>query len=257
LRPTLENLASQATGEYEIIVGLDGYEPGPMPVISERITYYHEHKPIGMRAMINKLSQLAKGEYLLKIDAHCIVSKGFDEELSASCEHEWIMIPRQYSLDGESFTRNPKRKHVDYWYMTAPVLTDEHKSLSTKRWYERRNDLVIDDTMSFQGSFWFMRKAEFIPYNVIDYGSWAMEAVELGNKFRLRGGRVVVNKKIWYAHLFKGKKYRRKFPISKSTIYKSVDSAYKHWMVDNKEFMKRLVEKFNPPTWENFDWSQA
>ena len=254
--PTLNDLIKNATGDYEIIIGFDGYEE-PIPS-NDRIKIYKEPVSNGMRSMINKLVGLAKGEYIIKMDAHCIVSPGFDEELVKSHEDGWIMIPRQYSLHGATFTRNLDKRYTDYWYLTAPTFTqdDETQSLSTKRWHHKKSKLRVDGTMSFQGSFWFMKKSEFQPYDIVNYGGWGRESVELGNNFRLKGGKVVVNKDIWYAHLFKGRKYKRRFPLSKDSVIKSVTYAYQDWMVKHQCFMKSLVDKFNPPTWENFDWSK-
>lgn len=73
----------------------------------------------------------------------------------------------------------------------------------------KRQDVLIDDLMTMQGSCWFMSRKHWD--NCIkemdseNYGPFTQEAQEISNKTWLSGGRVIVNKKTWYAHMHKGK----------------------------------------------------
>lgn len=87
------------------------------------------------------------------------------------------------------------------------------------------------------------------------YGGWAQEPAEIGNKTWLGGGRVVVNKKCWYAHLHKGKRFPRNFHMD---VVRGHNYAAWFWM--NNLWEKRihdidwLVDKFWPiPSWPE-DW---
>jgi hypothetical protein len=64
--------------------------------------------------------------------------------------------------------------------------------------------MMIDETMTFGGSVWFMTKEHFQnrlhEMSSEGYGTFNLEQHELGLKTWLGGGRVMVNKHTWYAH---------------------------------------------------------
>ena len=120
---------------------------------------------MGMRSAINTAASLAKGEYLLKCDAHCMFAEGFDEVLKAECEKNWIVIPSRYSLDAENWCiKDTGKRRVDYHYLCLPFDYPGygkgydpglHGSVWNQRGREREN-IMLDDEMSFQGSCWFI-----------------------------------------------------------------------------------------------------
>jgi len=131
-------------------------------------------------------------------------------------------------------------------------------------WWDRgvqRADLKydIDDNMSFQGSCWFMKRKWFTDFlggmsEDPIYAGWAQEPTEIGCKTWLGGGAVKVNKKVWYAHLHKGRRYPRDYRPDESGIIKGHNYSAWYWMTNQwKERihdMAWLVEKFMPvPTW--------
>ena len=102
LEKTIRDVLSNAEGEIEIIVELDGYIPEPQIVMNDdRVIFIHHKESIGQRACINHAAKLAKGKYIMKLDAHCAMDKGFDVKLAQDCEPEWTVIPRMYNLDVE------------------------------------------------------------------------------------------------------------------------------------------------------------
>jgi len=266
LQKTIDGIIEQATGQFEVIVGLDGYSPNPPIINHPKVKIIHSAKGLGMRKMINAMVDMAQGEFILKTDAHCIFDKGFDEKLSGDCDDNWVSTLNQCSLDGDTWAR--KENQIDYWYLSAPegiLENGRHEGLHAIRWWGRsdeKKDVIIDDQMSFQGSCWFTTKKHFHNMELMDtngFGDFANEACEIGMKTWMSGGRVVINKKTWYAHLSKGKKYGRGYFLSKQAV---IDSSK-----FNREFcmkkiwpkaiydMRWLVEKFAPvPTWENFNW---
>ena len=91
------------------------------------------------------------------------------------------------------------------------------------------------------------------------YGGFIQEPQEIGLKTWLGGGRVVVNKKTWYAHLHKGKTYGRGYPVRAKEFHDGSTYSTDFWM--NNRWSRRvhdmrwLVEKFAPvPTWEGYQW---
>ena len=76
---TVADLFVKAAGDLEVIVVVDGPSEYAVPEMDDNLVVYHNQKPHGMRAAINQAASIAKGEYLLKLDAHCMFAAGFDE----------------------------------------------------------------------------------------------------------------------------------------------------------------------------------
>jgi hypothetical protein len=92
-------------------------------------------------------------------------------------------------------------------------------------------------------------------YDVERYGTFSNEFQEVGLKAWLSGGRVVVNKKTWYAHLHKGKKYGRGWPLGRHDADQAAQYT-KKWVTDEAwderqvRPFKWLIHKFWPvPGW--------
>ena len=219
LQRTIDDLSEKAEGEIEIIVVLDGYWPSPMLKNDSRVITLHQgtvHDNLGMRAAINAGVSISKGEYIMKVDEHVMMDQGYDVKLVADCQDNWVVIPRRKRLDAETWTLiEDGRPDIDYMYIEYPYVKplDKTQGLHGAEWKQRgfeRKDVLIDDTPSMQGSCWFLsRKYWDRIIGEMDsslYGTFTMEAQEIGMKTWLSGGRVVVNKKTFYAHWHKGSK---------------------------------------------------
>ena len=99
LQNTVDNLRNKAEGEIEIIVVLDG---AMADIKNADIVLFNEER-IGMRDSINKGVQASKGEYIMKIDAHCMVGQGWDKKLLIDIQDDWVVVPRRYKLDIEKW----------------------------------------------------------------------------------------------------------------------------------------------------------
>jgi glycosyltransferase involved in cell wall biosynthesis len=263
LPQTVADVLKNARGDVDVIAVLDGYWPEPPLPADPRLHIIHRGKAQGMRPAINAAVGFSRGEYLMKLDAHCMVGEGFDEILKADCDGDWIVVPRRYPLDPESWKIQDNGKiPVDYHYLSYPLATtDPFLGLHGSPWRQRSNgreQLLIDDEMSSQGSCWFMSRKHWDNrigrMEIENYGNFIQEFQELGLKTWLGGGAVKVNKRTWYAHLHKGKKYGRGYWISSQENDAGADFAMRYWMLDRWEARKRdlrwLIEKFSPvPTW--------
>ena len=256
LQKTIQDLRQKAVGEIEIIAVLDGYWP-PITEIENCpcVTYIHFSEPRGMRNAINSAVAIAKGEYILKVDAHVMFDKGYDVALPEFCEKDWVVVPRRYALDPVKWERTDNPKYpVDYMYLS----NDFHGVI----WEEKNKDenmkvKVYDDLMSAQGSCWFMRRDYFHELELMDeghFGTFASEFQEVGLKCWLSGGRVIVNKKVWYAHWHKTES--RGYSLSQAEGQKAV-AHVEYWMAGGYKWPKQkydiqwLVEHFAPvPTWK-------
>lgn len=269
LTNTIEDVLKKAAGEIEVLVYLD--EKPPERFV-DGVTYLHSDKPRGMRAGINACVKASTGEFLLKADGHCMFAEGFDEILRADMQDNWIVIPRRYSLDAENWHIEENGKSPrDYHYLCYPDPGKAHdQGMHGVEWSRRgreRKHISIDDTPSFQGSCWFMKRTWFDFLGGMKeegYGSFCQEPQELGNSTWLGGGEVKVNKKTWYAHLHKGKRYGRMYSRSHHEDTYGHNWSALYWM--NNQWEKRihdmgwLIEKFWPmPTWpENYkdEWTE-
>src|SRR3972149_6578796 len=121
LQRTIDDLLEKAEGEIEVIVVLDGYWPNPMLKGDPRVIIIHQgevHNNLGMRVAINAGMSIAEGEYVMKVDEHCMFDQGYDEKLKADYEDNWLVVPRRYRLDAENWkVIEDGRSPVDYMYV--------------------------------------------------------------------------------------------------------------------------------------------
>lgn len=266
LQRTIEDILEKAEGEIEIIAVLDGYWPDPELKENDRLVIIHKGTSQGMRSAINAGVSVAKGEFIMKVDGHCMFDKGFDLKILNNIEKNWIVIPRRKRLDAEKWDiKDVGKPDVDYEYLSYPE--DPHDfggaGLNGRIWTERileRANIDIDDTPASQGSCWVMHKEYFHELELMDdasFGPFWNESQELAFKCILSGGRYVVNKNTWYAHLHKGKVYGRGYTMDTKWLTQGRNftmkffSGQKAWH-KQKYPLSYLIEKFMPmPTWDD------
>ena len=115
---------------------------------------------------------------------------------------------------------------------------------------------MIDDTLTFQGSFWFMTRDWLDKNNFMKDEGYnelhAQEAVYLGNTTWMNGVEVKVNKNTWYCHAH----MKRAYGINNRKREQCYIYAYKHWVQDNKDGFIKLIDRFWPiPNWPE-DWKE-
>lgn len=260
--------ASQLGEEVEVIVVADGVKVSLTP--DPRLKVLKLVKNVGMTGAVNAGIAESKGEYIMKVDAHCVFCDGFDKLMLADAEVDSLMYPRKYSVDENNWSRG-RGRYTDYFYLCHPtkVLYRDGKDLKegymmTPQVWRKKNDKLIDETMSMQGSFWmanreyFMKNIGYHDNRPETYGPMAGDQYELGLKYWLNGGTMKVNKKVWYGHLCKTKRHYRARTFNRrhkgGVAKKHWVWATDHWTNDKEPNMKRkfvwLVEKFSPvPTW--------
>jgi glycosyltransferase involved in cell wall biosynthesis len=277
LQKTINDVLTKAAGDVEVIAVLDGYWPDPPVEDHPRVTLIHRSESHGMRDAINSAAAIATGGWLLKTDAHCLFSEGFDEVLKADCDEDWVAVPRRRSLevgeDGQGWGIKNKEP-VDCHYLSYPYLKPNETGMHGIPWHERarkRKDILIDDEMSSQGSCWFMRRKHFRRMGFMQehgYERFVQEAQEICNKTWLSGGRVVVNKKCFYAHWHKGREVGRGYFIDKREMIRGAKWSARFWTgigepgaapawPEHKRSFEWLIDKFSPvPTWPA-DWKEG
>lgn len=219
LKKTVDDLFAKAEGEVEVIIVYDGRWPEPeeRPTDDPRLIQLHHgeiHRNYGMRASINAGMRVASGEYVMVIDEQCAVAPGYDVALAQDCEDNWVVIPRRKRLDPFLWLlTGDNRPDIDYMQVDYPYQRPYDKTcgLHGAEWRRpERADILIDDTPTMQGSCYFMKKSywdQLFPNGLddVNYGTFTQEAQEVSLTAWFTGGRVVVNKKTWYAHWHKGR----------------------------------------------------
>ncbi|MGD0523100.1 MAG: glycosyltransferase [Candidatus Microgenomates bacterium] len=279
LQQTIDDIMAKAEGSIEVIVVLDGYWPDPPLKNYDNLIIIHHgtiYENKGMRQCINAGMDIARGKYVMKSDGHCLFDQGFDVKLIADCKDNWVVTPRRYRLDVKNWKVAPDaRPPIDYQLLTYPYIRthDPACGLHGDEWRQRhydRQDILIDDNMTTQGSLYFTTRDWWFkmiaPMNIELYGSFIQEAQEVCNNTWLGGGRVVVNKKTWYAHWHKGKSGKgygfsnARYAFHQAERERGRKNCIDYWI--NNKFPKRvhdfewLIEKFMPiPTWPE-NWKE-
>lgn len=284
---TVNDLFEKAVGDIEVIVVLDGYVLNPPLQARENLKIIHNKTSQGMRPAINTGVALAKGKYIMKCDDHCMFAKGYDVALAQDCDYNWLAVPSRYSLDGDNWELG--YGPIDYLYLTYPFAKDDQfgYGFHGKKWHgeqgftgkyfyreKQRRDIRIDDMLTFQGSLWFMHKYYFYKIGGMQYEGYIdhQEAQEMGFKVWLSGGRCVVNKNTWYAHLHKGAKHGRGYHLLRHKMIQSQIYSTDLWMNNRWEGqvrkLKWLIEHpswwplecwpddwDNPENWKNYNYN--
>lgn len=286
LSKTIESVLKASRGEIEVIAVLDGSWDTPEVKDDPRVTLIHHDTPIGQRAAVNEAAETARGKYILKTDGHSTFDKGFDVKLAENCKYDWTVIPRMFNLhafdwvceNGHRFYQdkaNPhkinlctecgKRLKIEMvWKIRKHKRTDFMRfdnNLKVKYWgsYGKRPEAKGDivDVMNGIGACWFQHRERFLELGGLDekHGFWGQVGVEVACKAWLSGGRQVVNKKTWFAHVFRTTG-QYSFPYKNPGKAQQKAEKYSRdlWLNNKWPQQKRdfqwLIDKFSPvPTW--------
>ena len=266
LNRTIEDILEKATGEIEIIVILDGYGDTPYDkIIDKRIKYislpvpnnHERHKRQGINVGVS----ISHGEHIMWMDAHCVLAKGFDEILTRDCEDNMVMVPRRYKMDFKKWDRKIEsdRPPIDYVYPMWQYLKKKNR-IAGYKWDIKsiaNKDIMIDDIMITQGSLICMTRKHFDKMSFMQvqgYTGWGQEGEEVCLKTMLNGGRAVVNKNTWYAHLHKGQMHGRMYKWT--NVEPSYAYSYNYWVHENKEFFIKLIEDNMPIPNYHWNWKE-
>jgi glycosyltransferase involved in cell wall biosynthesis len=265
LQRTLDSIYQNATGEFEVIVGFDG-EPY-FNYLATKDNYKEIRFPsvVGIKTNLNALAAVATGKYLFKLDAHCSVGERIDEIMQEDISDDWIVMPRFKIIkdDWSIQMRDGKEEFYDYFFMHCP-LTDSrgYRFKAAGHWPERtqeRLDIPIDETPQIHGSGWFVNRDYFL--NVL--GGFpinntrefhAQEPAWLALRNWLKGGKVMVNKKTYYAHLHQNGNSRG-YQQSKEDENMAYLTVAEHFMMNKESNMQHDIQWFindkfpNMPTW--------
>jgi glycosyltransferase involved in cell wall biosynthesis len=253
LARTIEDILKNREAETEVIAVLDGAWANPPIPQNDRVNLIYVPESVGQRAATNLACRLSKAKYVMKIDAHCSFDKGFDRKMLEAFKETGdnaTMVPTMRNLWAFSWncrdcnwkkyqgptppkcercgSANLRKKMMwigkerpqsnSYCFDAAPHF--QYFNEYTKR-PEYKKDLEatgLTETMSLQGSCWMVTRDKYWELNLGDenFGSWGNQGVQVACATWLSGGRVIVNHKTWYAHMFRTQGGDFSFPYPQS-----------------------------------------
>lgn len=284
---TVEDILKNKRGNTEIIVGMDGESPfNKLNQHPDLITVKYSES-IGQRAITNRCAKLSKAKYIMKVDAHCAFDEGFDVKMLQGFKETgdnvafaplmrnlWVYDWKCYKCGKREYQDRVNicpvcgttmKKKMLWIAKTNPQSTAYCFDPQPHFQYhgEQKSKQVGDfgETMSLQGSCFMCSREKYWELNICDeeFGSWGSQGIEVACKFWLSGGRVLVNKRTWYAHCFRTKpNFSFPYTLSGRQVWNARKKARDYFF--NSKWPKQvkplswLVEKFWPVKgWEDKD----
>lgn len=275
---TVEDIFRNIEGDTEVIVVLDGRWPIQGIPDNPRLQIIYHSEPVGQRAATNEAARVSESKYLMKLDAHCAFDKGFDVKMMADMQDDWTMVPAMRNLhvfdwvcknghrryQGRSGPckecGEPTERDIVWYAKPNPISTayrfdkDMHFQYWSQYKKKQKGDLV--ESMSLQGSCFMVTREKYFELELCDeaHGSWGQQGTEVACKTWLSGGRVIVNKKTWYAHLFRTQGGDFGFPYPNPGIKKAREYSQDLWLNDKWDKavhpLSWLLDRFAPvPEW--------
>ena len=255
---TIDSVLDRANGDVEVIAVVDGYEPDPPLVAKDhRVKIIKVEKSIGQRAGYNLGVRESTGKFVMKIDAHCLLSKGFDTELKSHCPDNAVVLPEMRRLDVHKWESKPRGK-THFMYFGNDLYCHFWKE------YKKRDGIKqqeYPEVMTGQGSCWFCTRKWNDHIELLDegVGSWGNVGIEVSLRTWLCGGTQIVNKKAWQAHYFRKDEGGFPYPMDGRKVWKAHNYTRKNYYYNDNAFknqtrkFKYLIEKFAPvPGWEAY-----
>lgn len=286
---TIEGILENIEADTEIIAICDGYWPDPPIPDHERVTIVHHTESIGQRAAMNEGARISQAKFVMKCDAHCAFGKGFDRILMEDCQPDWTMVPMMYNLHAFDWKCNECGDRVyqgvkpdkckkcgsdDFemdvvWKPRKNRLTvswrfDKNMQFQYWREHERRPEAQgeLVETLSFIGACFLTSRERFWKLGGLDenHGSWGQFGTEIACKSWLSGGKLITNKRTWFAHMFRTGNFNAPgqstfpYPLSGKQVGRARRYSQDLWMNDKWEGanypLSWLINKFKPvPDW--------
>jgi glycosyltransferase involved in cell wall biosynthesis len=285
LRRTVEDILAHSEADIEVICVEDGEPFVDLPK-DERVKLIRNEKSVGQRAATNQAAEIARGKYVMKVDAHCAFDQGFDRKMLEKMEtvdDSVTMVPVMRNLhafdwvcpDGHRRYQGPSGpcgkcgketekqmvwvgkdspQSTAYCFNTEPKFQyfGEYKKREAYKRDKKKNNLT--ETMSLQGSCFMMTREKYWELDVCDeaWGSWGSQGIEVACKTWLSGGRVLCNHDTWYAHMFRtqGGDFGFPYPLSGHQVGHAKDTArnlfYDNRWPKQKRPLSWLLERFWP-----------
>jgi glycosyltransferase involved in cell wall biosynthesis/predicted O-methyltransferase YrrM len=253
---TIDSALDRATGDIEVIAVIDGYEPDPPLFARPNVTLIKLDKSIGQRAAYNLGVRESSGQYVMKIDAHALLSPGYDEALKAHCPPRTVIIPEMRRLDVHTWQPKPRGK-THFMYIGLDLYCHYWRQ------YRKRPAAKAQypEVMTGQGSCWFTTRQWNDHIGLLDegVGSWGNVGIEVSLRTWLCGGSQIVNRNVWQAHWFRKDEGGFPYPMNGRNVAKAHRYTFDNYYFKDDAFPNQtrpfhwLIDKFAPvPGWEAY-----
>lgn len=297
LARTIEDILQNIEADTEVIAVLDGVWANPPIPQNDRVNIIYVPEAVGQRAATNLAYKLSEAKYIMKIDAHCSFDKGFDKKMLEAFKETGdnvTMVPTMRNLWAFSWncrqcnwkkyqgptppkcercgSTNLRRKMMwigkerpqsnSYSFDSEPHFQYFNDYCRRPEYKEALEKTGLTETMSLQGSCFMCTREKYWELELCDekLGNWGNQGIEVAVKTWLSGGKVIVNHKTWYAHMFRtqGGDFGFPWPNSGRETQKTKENVKD--LLWNSKCLKEihplswLVEKFWPvPGWKQED----
>lgn len=254
---TIDSVLEAATGDVEVVAVVDGYVPDPpLQATDGRVRIIQLDESIGQRAAYNLGVRESSGKYVMKLDAHAMVSPGFDEVLQSHCPEDAVVLPEMRRLDPRKWIIKPRGKTRFMFFgldLYCHFWNDYRKREAAKVEYP--------EVMTGQGSCWFTTRTwnDHIGLLNEDAGSWGNVGIEISLRTWLCGGTQIVNPAAWQAHWFRRDDGGFTYPMTGRDVARAHKYTWDNYYFKDDAFAHQtrpfrwLIDKFAPiPGWEAY-----
>ena len=241
LNRTVEDILGNIEADTEVIAVLDGKWADPPIPQNDRVNVIYVPESIGQRAATNIAAKLSKAKYVMKIDAHCSFDKGFDIKMIEAfkttggnvtmaptmrnlwafdwkchkCGWKKYQGPTPEKCEHCNDTKHMKRKMIwvgkerpqsnSFSFDAEPHFQYFNEYTKRPEYRKSLEETGLTQTLSLQGSCFMLTREKYWELDICseNFGSWGNQGIEVAVKTWLSGGRVLVNHKTWYAHMFR------------------------------------------------------
>ncbi len=246
LNKTIKSLFENATGPIEVIVVLDGAPA--VEKVDERARVITNQVQMGKKVCSNKGVAASHGDYIFIIDAHCIMSFGWDTKLKCACTERTLVASVIKTLLEETWELKPGAE-AGTGYAHVYLNTDLRE-----RWWKRPPVNLIEELMCLTGCGWMIQKQYYDKLGGFDerFGLYGGDGVDWALKVWLHktfSGKVLLHNGVVCGHLFGSNKGNKLYPI------RMISQQHHYALLLNEYGMEnilKLVKHFAPvPGWED------
>lgn len=298
LKNTIDDILSHIEADTDIIAVLDNCWPETPLVQHERVNIIHTGKARGQRGGTNLACSISDSKYVMKADAHCSFDQGFDRKMIEAFKEvgdDVTMVPvmrNLWAFDWKCYHCGWKKyqgptpekcgqcgksdklrrkivwkgKHnpqsVSFCFDATPHFQYFEDWKHRPQFIHDKETTGLTETMCILGAAFMSTRENYWKWELSDenMGNWGNQGIEVAAKTWLAGGKVLVNHKTWFAHMFRtqGGDFGFPWPASGRDMKKTKDNVRD--LLWSGKWHKQirpiswLVKKFWPvPGWTDED----
>jgi len=183
----------------------------------------------------------ARDAELAVMPAACGRTDGFDRVM--------VWAPRRRKAQGNGSPGAGREARTEFWRFDHEMHFQYHGPCRPGQ-----DKAELADVLSSVGACFFMRRDRFFQIGGLDegHGSWGNFGTEIACKSWLSGGRQIVNRRTWFAHLFRTQGHGFSFPYQITNAEQDYARRYSQnlWYGNHWEGQTRplawLVDYFKP-----------